>query len=117
MSCHKNTVDLIRVMTETPLQMIFVVQNYGESYTTARADFWVGYDLCDLCYCYTCEGLTSEPTNEMYLCKKCCSYLCIQSWEHSEQCVEEGRKDLSNPQCSPSQYYVHFIGDLVTGVP
>ena len=40
-------------------------------YKVSTARFWVGCDSCDKWYCGPCEGLTREPTVEIYFCTKC----------------------------------------------
>ena len=43
----------------------------GASYSHTTAEFWVACDACDEWYCGPCEKLSSEPTCDVYFCKKC----------------------------------------------
>ena len=43
----------------------------GKNYSVSTEEFWIACDLCEQWYCCICENLTSEPTSEMYLCRKC----------------------------------------------
>ena len=43
----------------------------GKDYNNSQSDFWIGCDLCECWFCNSCEGLSSEPTTEYYMCLKC----------------------------------------------